>query len=110
MTRTITGVFHRDRVRKPRSRNWARDFAALLLEDSGRLQTRYYPDNVYLVENPSEKTPQKQVWAISSRAAAPLKDVDDLDHITVSARVKPWDNGHGGDLTHVKLVVANAQI
>lgn len=110
MRRTITGVFHRDRQRKSRG-NFGKDFLALLLEEAGKLEPLYYPATIWITENPDSKRGQgKQVWKISNRSAAPLKDVADLDHITVSARVKPWGNGHGGDLTHIKLVAANAAI
>lgn len=110
MRRTITGVLHRDRQRKSRG-NWGKDFIAALLEEAGRLEPQYYPDTIWIMENPDSKRGQgKQVWKISNRCAAPLKDVADLDHITVSARVKLWDNGHGGDLTHIKLIAANAHI
>lgn len=108
MRRTITGIFHRDRQRKPR-KNFGADFAALILEDSGVIEPQYYPDTIWITENADSKRGYgKQVWKVSNRCAGPLKNVEDLDHVTVEARVKPWDNRHGGDLTHIRLICSGS--
>jgi hypothetical protein len=103
----VTGTLHVLRHRKPRSRDWFADFIAMSLEESGRIERRYWPATGYILNDRVDAHGRHFMYRF--RRFPKWLDVEDAGKtLTVTATFEPWDNGLGVHLSRPQLVAIEA--